>query len=126
MSTNPSFGADTDSPYVPDNLIAGDARIRTRTVSIGAGNLSRGAVLGIVTASGEYVLSASAAADGSQTPVAILAADTDASGGAVEAPVYIAGDFNERQLVLGTGHDLDSVKAAFLGTPVFIQPSVSL
>lgn len=124
MSTNPSFG--TEGTYSPDNLIAGDAPLRAEDVTIENGqNLTRGAVLGKVTGSGEYKLSATAAGDGSETPVAILAKDTDASGGAVEAPVYIAGDFNERSLTLGTGHTLASVKAAFLGTPIFIQPSVA-
>lgn len=130
MSINPSFGAAPDSPYVPDNLIAGDATIRTETVRIKQGQvLKRGAVLGIITAAesgavDEYVLSLATASDDSEDPVAILAIDVDATAGAVEAPVYIAGDFNERRLILGAGHDLDSVKAAFRGTPLFIQPSV--
>lgn len=125
MGDMPSFG--TEGTYSPDNLIAGDAEVRAENVTIENGqDLQRGAVLGRVAASGEFKLSASGATDGSETPVAILARDTDASGGAVSgAPAYIAGDFNERELTLGTGHTLDSIKNAFRGTPIFIQPTVS-
>lgn len=125
MPDTPSFG--TEGTYSPDNLIASDFPVQTEDVTIESGqNLERGAVLGQVTATGAFKLSATAAGDGSETPVAILARDTDASGAAVDgAPVYIAGGFNERSLVLGTGHDLESVRNAFRGTPVFIKPTVS-
>ena len=42
-------------------------------------------VVGRVTASSKYVLSASAAADGSQTPAGILSDDIDATGALVVA-----------------------------------------
>ena len=124
MSINPSSGL--EGTYSPDNLIAGDAMVRAEDVTIESGqDLVRGAVLGRVTATGEFKLSASAAGDGSETPVGILANDVDATGGATEAPVYVAGDFNERELTLGTGHTLATVRNAFRGTPIFIQSSVS-
>lgn len=49
------------------------------TIASGAGKLAAGAVLGQITASGKYILSAPGAADGSQTPVAVLIVPVDAT-----------------------------------------------
>ena len=88
-----------------DNLFAGDFPVVTESVVISSGqDLARGAVLGKVTASGEYILSLSAAGDGSQTPKAVLAEAVDATGGAKTATIYRTGMFNERALTFGTGH----------------------
>ena len=127
MSINPNSGAAPLSPHVPDDLIAGDAQIRAVSGVIPAGSdIARGAVLGQVTATGAWILSLAAAADGSQTPRGILGEGTDGVLAAdATRPVYIAGDFNERRITIGAGHDLDSVRAAFLGTPLFIQTTVS-
>lgn len=63
-------------------LFEENSRYSREVATIAAGaDLEPGAVLGKVTASGKYVLSAQDAADGSETPVAILlsvAAATDA------------------------------------------------
>ncbi len=109
--------------FNPDNLVAGDIAIRTDSVTIGSGAaLTRGAVLGKVTATGKYILSAAGASDGSETPVAILAEDTDASGSDVtNVPVYIRGDFNSNALNFGTAHDADSVKDALRDGGIFIK-----
>ena len=53
----------------------------------GAGKLYAGAVLGKLTAGGKYVLSPKTGADGSQTAVAILFDDVDATAGDVVATV---------------------------------------
>jgi len=120
---NPNFA--TEDTFTPDNLVAGDAPVRAEDVTITGGNFPRGTVLGRITATGLLTESATGAGDGSEVPVAILAKDTDASGGDVEAPVYRAGDFNERALTIGTGHDVASVREAFFSTPINILPSVS-
>lgn len=122
--SDPTF---TNTAYNEDRLVAGDHPIRTRTVTVASSAaLTRGAVLGIITASGKFLLSASGASDGSQTPVAILARDADASGGDVtEASVYIAGDFNEAALSFGTGHDADSVREALRERSIFIRAAES-
>jgi hypothetical protein len=65
----------------------------------------------IVVAKGtKYKLAAAAAADGSHTPVAILAADADATAADVDAMVFIRGDFNEKALTFGSGLTADAVR----------------
>ncbi len=98
--------------YTPDALTAGNENLLTGVkITIESGqNLIRGAVLGKVTASGEYKLSASAAGDGSEVPDLILVEDCDASGGVKEALGYSRGDFNANALTLGIGHSIASIK----------------
>jgi hypothetical protein len=100
-----------DEPgHIP--LFYGDGDREERKITLTAGNLKRGAVLGRVGATNNYVLATTAAADGSQTPAnwVILAVDTDATGGARETVAYnrAAVPFNERALTLGTGVALDT------------------
>ena len=110
MPQNASYAT---SSFAFDALVAGGMPPISRKVTLITGqNLVRGAVLGIITASGKYTLSASAAADGSQTPVAILADDCNASGGDAEALIYERGDFNDAKITLGAGHTVASVRAA--------------
>lgn len=101
--------------------VGGDL-IETTKITIASGSVvAAGSVLGRVTASGEYVLSASASSDGSQTiqPV-VLMHDVDASGGDVVADAWIAGKFDPAQLVIGAGHTLAAVRQAFIGSPMFV------
>jgi len=80
-------------------------------MSLAAGqNLIRGAVLGRITASGKYVLSAAAAGDGSEVPDAVLAEDCDATAGDRQTVAYTRGDFNEAALTLGAGHTADAIR----------------
>lgn len=96
--------------YVPSDLLAGSKPVVTKTVTIASSAaLVAGALLGPVTASGKYLLSASGSSDGSQVPDAVLAHDADASAGDVEAVVYIEGEFNQDALTYGTGHTAASV-----------------
>ncbi|MCQ4274518.1 head decoration protein [Stutzerimonas degradans] len=112
----------TVSTYTPDSLSAGDFPIVLDGVTIGATQvLSAGAVLGQVTASGEYILSLSAATDGSQTPAAILDADIDTTAGAAPGIVRLTGEVLGSQLTLGTGHTLASVKAALRPLSLFVR-----
>ena len=116
----------TEGSYSPDNLIAGDFPRVTRTVTLtGGAALTRGAVLGIVTANGKHTLSASAAGDGSQTPDAILAVDADPSGGDVQALVFLSGEFNENALSFGTGHTADSVRQALRQRSIFLAETIA-
>ncbi len=110
--------------YDPNGLIAGDFPVATSNVTILSGqNLTRGAVVGRVTASGKYILSLSAANDGSQTPAGILAIDCHADGADKTAAVYFAGEFNAAKCTIGTGHTAASVEAAFraAGSPLFLR-----
>jgi hypothetical protein len=108
--------------YVPDNLLAGEYPRVQRLVTIAAGaDLVKGAVLGKITASGKFKLSASAAADGSQTPDAILAENASAASADVQAVVYYAGEFNETALVLGVGHTIDSIRPTLRSKNIYMR-----
>jgi hypothetical protein len=125
--TKASF-TNAEGTFVPDNLHAGDFPIRTRkvTIALGAGqNLVRGAVLGKITASGKYILSLSAAADGSQIPAAILAEDTNAVAADQEAVAYISGDFNENALTIGAAHTIASIKDTLRDANIYLHKPVS-
>jgi hypothetical protein len=100
-----------DEPgFVP--LFYGDGDAQTKKIVLTAGSLKRGALLGRVGTTNNYVLATAAAADGSQTPAnfVILAVDTDATAGARETICYFSSDqpFNERALTLGAGIVLDT------------------
>lgn len=112
MINDPVAGGFTDQgSLTPDNLFAGDLPRSTKMITIASSAaLTKGTVLGRITASDKYLKSLSAAADGSQVPKAILAADADASGGDVLAPIYFTGEFNEDALVLGTAHTIASIR----------------
>ncbi|EFL53094.1 conserved hypothetical protein [Solidesulfovibrio fructosivorans JJ]] len=98
--------------HVPDKLIAGDAKIVTAagTIASGAGALVRGTVLGKITASGKYQKAVGTAEDGSQTPDAILAEDTDATSADALSVVYLSGQFAESALTLDASLTLDGIR----------------
>lgn len=113
--------------YSPDRLVANNPEnLVARSITLISGqNLSRGAVLGKITASGKYTLSLSAAADGSQTPDLVLAEDTDASGGDVATVAYERGDFDENEITLGTGHTIASVQEGLRAKGITLVPSTT-
>lgn len=118
-------GFATEGTFVPDSLIAGDFPIRTRKVTILSGqNLQRGAVLGVVTASGKYKLTAAASSDGSEAPSAILAEDVDATAADAEGVVYISGDFNEEKLILGAGVTIDDIKEPLRALNIYLHTPI--
>jgi len=103
-------------------LIANNADLLVgRKVLLAAGqNLLRGALLGRVTATGAYVLSAAAASDGSQAPVAVLVHDTDATAAATETLIYERGDFNVAAMTFGAGHSIDSTRDALRDGGIYL------
>ena len=118
----------TEGAYVPDGLIAGNAHLlvgRQVTIASGAGVLKRGAVLGKITAGGKYLLSLSAASDGSQTPDLILAEPVDATAADVKALAYARGDFAAAALTLGTGHTVASITEGLRAKGITILPAVA-
>lgn len=97
--------------YSPDNLEAGHLNKVTERVQILSGqNLTRGAVLGRVTASDKLVQYASDNDDGSQVPRGILIADVDATSGDTWGDMYVTGEFNENDIGLVSG---DTITRAF-------------
>lgn len=124
VNTRAGFG--NEGSFTPDSLHAGDFPIRTRKVTLITGqNLKRGALLGVITASGKYTLSLSASADGSQAPKAILAEDTDATAADKDCIVYISGDFNENAVTFGTGQTADGVREALRDLNIYLTKAVS-
>ena len=115
-------GITDQGEYKPCNLLAGEYPRIERIITIASGsNLTKGAVLGRITASGKFILSAAGASDGSETPDAILAERIDASAEDKQAVVYFSGEFNENALTLGTGHTLDSIRASFRLKGIFLR-----
>ena len=102
----------SSTAFTPGDIVAGNSHLlTTRAITLASGvNLARGAVLGKVTADGKYLLSLSAAVDGSEVPDLILAEDCDASAGDTAGVAYERGDFIEQALTYGAGHDADSVR----------------
>ena len=76
------------------------------TITIAAGSLEPGTVLGKITASGKYAAHDPAAVDGTETAVAVLWGKADASAGDVPAVALIRGP------AIVNRHDL-----VFAGTP---------
>ena len=115
----------TEQPLDPNDLIIPSKDLYSDDVTILTGqNLIRGALLGKVTASSKYVLSLSAAGDGSEVPVAVLARDTDATAADVGSPVYKAGGFAKQRMTIGTGHTFDSVKDDLAARGIFLYDAV--
>lgn len=126
MSFNVQPTFENEGTYTPDNLLTGHFPVVTESAIIATGqDLTRGAVLGKVTASGKYILSLAAAGDGSEDPVAILAEDVDATAADKEVTIYKTGGFNQRALSLGAGHTVATVKAALEPLSIFIRDTVA-
>lgn len=122
---NPFSPGVTSSLFVPDQLVSGPLQLVTDTVTIGqAGVLKRGTVLGLVTSSGEYVISVKTAEDGSQTPVAILVDDVDTTEEAKSAGVYLMGEFNQNRLIVDDGWTLAELKVALRPLAIFLRDSI--
>lgn len=122
--TQPSINTDS---YEPDRLYTGSNIGRvTQDVTILTGQvLTRGAVLGKITASGKYILSLSGAVDGSEVPVVILADDVDATAADKRAPVYLSGEFNEAALTIGAAHTADSIREGLRDLNIYLKQAVA-
>ncbi|HRD79034.1 MAG TPA: head decoration protein [Hyphomicrobiaceae bacterium] len=101
-------------------ILSESAGMRSRDhakIASGAGKLEPGAILGKVTASGKYVPHAPAAADGSQTAVAILYSAVDATA-ADAAAVITARDAEVKgaELIYNAATDTQPEKDAVHAT----------
>lgn len=121
VGANPQTPGAVAQVYIPDQLFAGHLKPVTDAITLGAGNLQRGAVLGQVTATGNYILSVKTANDGSQIPSAILADAADATGGAVAAGAYLTGEFNVNALIFDASWTAATLKAAARSLSIFVK-----
>jgi hypothetical protein len=109
-----------------DNLLAGDYPVVTDIVVIKTGEvLARGAVLGKITATGKHVLCDKTAADGSETPVSILAEAVDATDGDVNADVYLSGAFNEGKVTFAADNTAADHRAALRDVNIYLKKAVA-
>lgn len=88
-------------------ITVGFANTARITIAMGAGIIMPGAVLGKITASGKYVVSAIGAVDGSQTAVAISLYSCD-SGRADQLVMAITHDYEVDRSLLIYHADRDS------------------
>lgn len=107
---------------VLDNLIVGvsaDDIVTDAGTLITGQNLTRGAVLGKITASGKLTICDKAAVDGSAVPFAILADDMDATSADKSVVVYLAGSFNQALLTFKSGTVAADVKDLARGNGMY-------
>ncbi|MFC3693411.1 head decoration protein [Chenggangzhangella methanolivorans] len=116
------FGND-GSVSADDGLVCGEVDSARITLASGQ-NLQRGALLGKITASGKYILSLSAANDGSQTPAVVLAEDCDASAADKVTVAYFRGRFDAGAMTFGTGQTVANTREALRDVGVFIHDSI--
>jgi hypothetical protein len=114
-------GVTVQGTYAPDKLFDRDTVTRAGTIAQGAGVLARGSLLGKVTATGKYILSLAAAADGSQVPDAVLLETVDATAADVVAAVAIAGKFAIQGVTFGAGHTAVEADAACRDKNIYLE-----
>jgi hypothetical protein len=114
-------GVTTEGTFTPDKLFDRDTVTRKRTIASGAGILPRGTLLGKITASGKYLKSLSAAADGSQVPDAVLLEAVDATAADVDAAVALAGTFAIQGITFGAAHTAASVEDGLRDKNIYLE-----
>lgn len=111
--------------FTYDNLLAGSFPAVTGTETLVSGqNLSKGAALGKITASGKMKSLDSTNNDGSENPYAILAEDKDASGGDKTVLVYYTGVFNSGSVTFGGSDTASTHFSAFRDKCIFLKDSL--
>jgi len=111
----------TEVAFKNDSLLAGDD-LNTDAVTVVAGqNLTRGQLLGRVTATGEVTALNGAATDGSQNVYAVLAEDINAVT-ASAATAYVAGTFKNSGLI---GYVAATHKDALRALNIYVKHSVA-
>jgi len=108
--------------YNPNDIVAGDYPLASRSVSLKAGRVyNRGDVLGR-NEDGSYSLYGSAE-DQSAEPGAICAYWVDASEGDTAGTAYFTGEFANDSLFYGDDANMKTANAAFeaFGVAIFIR-----
>jgi len=113
------------SLFVPDQLVSGPLQLGTDSVTSGvSGALTRGTVLGLVTATGAYIPSKNDATDGSEKPSAILVDNVDTTTTAQTGGVYLMGEFNQHHLIFDATWTIAELKAQFRPLAIFLRDSI--
>lgn len=114
----------SSSLFVPDQLVAGTLQLVTDSVTVTGGPYKRGTVLGEITDSGKYTLCVKTATDGSESPVAILVDDVDASTADQTGGVYLMGEFNQNYVTVDDSWTIAGMKAALRPLAIFLRGSI--
>lgn len=107
--------------YNQDNLILAGFPVKPRAITLSAGDLARGCVLGRKTADDEYIACVHDAVDGSQVPRCVLAEDTDATGGDTETLAYWTGIFDENKLTFGGSSTIADLRELMWDNNLFTE-----
>jgi len=110
-----------------DNLFGEDYPVKRGAVEITESQtLSRGAVLGIITASGEAKLLDVASVDGSEDFHSILLEDVTTGAGETQlAPVALSGSFQSQALSMGGATTIADIKDAARALNCYIDENDS-
>lgn len=103
-----------------DNLVL-ETYVTEGATLLSGQNLTKGAVLGRISASGKLKLADGASVDGSQTPFAILLEDCDATAGDKGCPILLSGVVNEDELVFGGTLTASGVKSTLRDAGIFLK-----
>lgn len=117
------------SSYDPTALYAGAFPVRHRAITVASGSnvtgtpLPRGTLLGRVTATDKYIPCVKTATDGSQTPAAILAVDSDSSAADVATVAYFEGEFAGEKMNIDASWTIATLQAALrqAGSVLFVR-----
>lgn len=124
FGTNPFVPGMNSALFVPDQLIAGTLQLVTDSVTITGGPYKRGTILGAITASGKYTHCVKTATDGSETPLAILVDDVDASTSDQTGGVYLMGEFNQNYITVDNSWTIAEMKVALRPLAIFLRGSI--
>lgn len=133
-TNNPWIPGMTTDVFVPDQLIAGDLKIVTDSVSVGgSGVFERGTVMGMVEATGVWIPSVKTATDGSEKPRGVLVDQVDTTVASPQTGgVYVMAELNFNSLIYdaswgasGSAAALTALKIGFGATSIFLKTPIS-
>jgi Bacteriophage lambda head decoration protein D len=126
VGNNPFQPGMVSETYIPDQLIAGDLKIVTDSVTITAtDSLKRGQFMAMDSATGKWSAWAAGGAEGTPAaPMGILVDDINDPSGDVTGGIYLTGQFNGNCTTpLGTTLTYDEI-TALRNAGIFMKNSV--
>ncbi|MGG5964792.1 head decoration protein [Salmonella enterica] len=111
--------------FIPDQLIAGPFQLVTTAIQCVAGKVyPRGMVMGMVAATGLYTTCVKTAADGSETPCAIMVDTVDATDGQKGGGAYLTGEFNAHRIIMDDTWTAETLKPLLRDKSIFLHNCV--
>lgn len=83
-----------------------------------------GFVITVAAGTGNYIPAVATAVDGSAVPSAVLANQTDATGGAANAGIYETGEFNVNYVTYDNSFTLATLTTLLRPLSIFLKPAV--